>query len=108
MEGLYMSLWDVTPKVFKSASICAFFIAAVCSKQLTGEPLTPNNPGKVLRAHGVALTEHAVVAALSNKNVEVRRAASDMLMERWPKAAPSAIEQVMSKDPDGFTRNWMA
>jgi HEAT repeat protein len=108
VKGLYMRLSHVIIRVFKTASISAFFIVAVCSRKLIGEPLTPDNPGKVLRAHGVALTEYAVVAALGNKDIEVRRAASDLLMERWPKAAPSAIELAMSKEPEGFTRNWMA
>lgn len=70
-------------------------------------PAAPN-PGKVLRAHGVALTEHAVVGALRNRDIEVRRAAADFLTQRWPGAAVSAMEQAVLKEPDRFTRIWMA
>jgi HEAT repeat protein len=93
---------------FKIVSLTVLFMVAACSRPLRADQLKIDNPEKVLRAHGVAVTEHAVVAALRNKDLEVRRAASDVLTKRWPKVAVSAIQQSISKEPEGFTRIWMA
>ena len=84
------------------------FLGAVSGKPVSAEPLTPYLPQNILRAHRVALTQRAVLAALKNKDIEVRRAAADLLVDRWPKAAVSAIEQIIPSEPDGFTRNFMA
>ena len=84
------------------------FLGAVGGKPMSAEPLKPYLPQNILRAHKIPITQLAVVAALKNKDIEVRRAAADLLVERWPKAAPSALEQAIPGEPDGFTRNFMA
>lgn len=88
--------------------LAILIMTTICSQSFRAEQLTIDRPDKVLRAHGVALTKHGVVAALRSKNIEVRQAAADVLVDRWPQIAGSAIEQVMRKDPDGFTRVRMA
>jgi len=86
----------------------SLFLCAIGGSPVAAEAPAPYLPQNILRAHRVALTQRAVVAALKNKNIEVRRAAAALLVKRWPKAAPSALEQAIPGEPDGFTRNYMA
>jgi HEAT repeat protein len=93
---------------YKIVSLTVLCMAAVCSRPLGADQPTADYPEKVLRVHGVAIKEHAVVAALQNVDPDVREAASAVLVKRWPKLAPSVIEQALGKEPDGFTRVRMA
>src|SRR6266702_817113 len=95
-------------KRFNIGSLLLLFITTVCSRALGADQLTIDKPEKVLRAHGVAIKEHAVAGALRSTDPEVRKAASDVLVKRWPKLALSVIERAMWKEPDGFTRVRMA
>jgi hypothetical protein len=61
------------------ASIVSAFATTL---QAVAEPPTLDRPDKVLRAHGVRLTESAVVAAVHNGDAEVRVAASAVLANR--------------------------
>lgn len=51
---------------FKIVFVTVLFMAAVCSLPLRADQPIVDNPEKVLRVHGVAIREHAVVAALQN------------------------------------------
>ena len=103
-EGLYMRV----VKPFKISFLLVLFTIAVCRKPVAAEPLGPYLPESILRAHGVALTQHAVVAALRNKDIEVRRAASNVLTRHWPRMAVSVIQQALFSEQEPFTRLFMA
>lgn len=75
---------------------------------LPAEPLGPYLAENVLRAHGVSLAPDKVVAALRSRDIEVRRAAADVLTTHWPRAAAPALERAISSETEGFTRIWMA
>jgi hypothetical protein len=103
-EGLYMRIM----KRFKISFLLVLFIITVGRQPVAAEPLRPYLPESILRAHGVALTQHAVVAALRNKDIEVRRAASNVLTRHWPRMAVSVIQQALSSEQEPFTRLFMA
>src|SRR5258708_20626468 len=88
-EGLYMR----TMKPFKISFLVILFIIVVRRQPLAAESQGRYSPENILRAHGVALTQRAVVAALrKNKNILVRRSAADRLAPRAPKPAPPILQ----------------
>jgi len=76
---------------------------------LGAEPPTLDpSPEQILSAHRVALTEHAVIAALRSKDGDIRGSAAQLLAQRQSKAAVPAIERAVRIEREGGVRIAMA
>ncbi len=85
------------------------FTVAAWSQQHSDSGLVREIPdGQVLLSHHIAFTEQGVMAALRSDNAEVRKYASRVLSNHWPKNAASPIEVAMLREDVEFNRVSMA
>jgi len=62
------------------------------------------NTEQFLQEHNIPITRQAVTAALFNEDATVRRSASHVLSNRWPKDAVGPIQEAMLREHDGLIR----
>ena len=81
----------------------ALVLACLAIPGLAEQPKRDNTE-QFLQEHNIPITRQAVTAALGDDDAAVRKAASRVLSNHWPKDAPTPIQEAMLREHDGLIR----
>jgi len=102
-------MWAFTqPKGTRAAHVSTLLLplllAVAAWSQQPDSNLVGDMSEKVLRSYRIKLTEQGVTAALGSDNAAVRKYASRVFSNRWPKNAASPIKVAMLREGDELLR----
>lgn len=88
-------------------AIAGMLLLSCCALAPAEQPIGDYEE-RFLHAHHIAITNHAVMTALWDRDAGVRQAAAHVLSSRWPKQAVAPIQEAMLREDDALVRVYLA